>query len=255
MIAWVPALNSQPMFPPRLHEPAVSSRAAAGRLLAIDCSTERLVLAVSDGDRHFTRDEEGAARASSRLLPLAFELLGEAGMDVSMLDAVAFAAGPGAFTGLRTACACAQGLAVGRGLPLLALDSLALVAEDARAQGVRGAGWVAMDARMGEAYAGAYHWQDDGWLVDEPPALWAPDELAARWAGEPPAWVAGSALAALGLPCGAARRVEHAHDRAAALLRLAQQAWQAGAEIDAAQALPLYVRDKVAFTTAERLSR
>jgi tRNA threonylcarbamoyladenosine biosynthesis protein TsaB len=243
------------MFPPRLHEPALSSRAAAGRLLAIDCSTERLVLALGSRDRHFTRDEEGAARASSRLLPLAFELLGEAGLDVSMLDAIAFAAGPGAFTGLRTACACAQGLAVGRGVPLLALDSLALVAEDARAQGVRGAGWVAMDARMGEAYAGAYRWQDDRWRVDAPPALWSPDALAARWASQPPAWVAGSALAALALPSGAARRVEQTHDRAAALLRLAQQAWQAGAEIDAAQALPLYVRDKVALTTAERLSR
>jgi tRNA threonylcarbamoyladenosine biosynthesis protein TsaB len=240
------------MFPPRLHEPRPSPAAAAGRLLAIDCSTERLVLAVGAGGRCWTRDEEGAARASSRLLPLAFELLAEAGLDITMLDAIAFAAGPGAFTGLRTACACAQGLAVGRGLPLLALDSLALVAEDARGQGGAGPGWVAMDARMGEAYAGAYRWQHDGWRVVEPPALWAPAALADRWASEPPAWVAGSALAALALPSGAARRVEQPQDRAAALMRLAQQAWQAGAAVDAAQALPLYVRDKVALTTAER---
>jgi tRNA threonylcarbamoyladenosine biosynthesis protein TsaB len=243
------------LFPPRLHEPRPLSRTAAGRLLAIDCSTERLVLGLGDGERGWTRDEEGAARASSRLLPLAFELLAEAGLDVRTLDAIAFAAGPGAFTGLRTACACAQGLAVGGGLPLLALDSLALVADDARAQGAHGAGWVAMDARMGEAYAGAYHWQDDGWCVVEPPALWTPDALAARWASEAPAWVAGSALAALALTSGTARRVEPPQDRAAALLRLAQQAWQAGAAMDAAQALPLYVRDKVALTTAERMSR
>jgi len=240
------------MFPPRLHEPRPSSRTAAGRLLAIDCSTERLVLAVSAGDRCCTRDEEGAARASSRLLPLAFELLGEAGQDISTLDAIAFAAGPGAFTGLRTACACAQGLAVGRGLPLLALDSLALVAEDARAQGASGTGWVAMDARMGQAYAGAYGWQDGAWQVFEAPAVWSPEALAQRWTNEPPAWVAGSALAALALTSGAARRIEQPRDRAAALLRLAQQAWQAGAAVDAAEALPLYVRDKVALTTAER---
>jgi tRNA threonylcarbamoyladenosine biosynthesis protein TsaB len=243
------------MFPPRFHEPRPSSRSAAGRLLAIDCSTERLVLAVGGPNRAWTRDEEGAARASSRLLPLAFELLAEAGLGIASLDAIAFAAGPGAFTGLRTACACAQGLAVGGGLPLLALDSLALVAEDARGQGAAGAGWVAMDARMGEAYAGAYHWQDGGWWVIEPPALWTPDALVARWADEPPAWVAGSALAALALPSGAARRIEQPQDRAAALLRLAQQAWQAGATLDAAQALPLYVRDKVALTTAERCAR
>lgn len=240
------------MFPPRLHEPRPSSGAAAGRLLAIDCSTERLVLAVGDATQARTRDEEGAARASSRLLPLTFELLAEAGLDISMLDAIAFAAGPGAFTGLRTACACAQGLAVGRGLPLLALDSLALVAEDARAQGASGAGWVAMDARMGQAYAGAYGWQGEAWQVFEVPALWSPEALAQRWAKEPPAWVAGSALAALALPSGAARRIDQPQDRAAALLRLAQQAWQAGAAVDAAEALPLYVRDKVALTTAER---
>jgi tRNA threonylcarbamoyladenosine biosynthesis protein TsaB len=240
------------MFPPRLPEPRPPSAVAVGRLLAIDCSTDRLVLGVSADGRGWTRDEEGAARASSRLLPLAFELLAEAGLDISLLDAIAFAAGPGAFTGLRTACACAQGLAVARGLPLLALDSLALVAEDARAHGAAGTGWVAMDARMGEAYAGAYRWQGDGWQLVEPPALWSPDALAQRWASEPPGWVAGSALAALALPSGAARRFEQPQDRAAALLRLAQQAWQAGAAVDAADALPLYVRDKVALTTAER---
>lgn len=241
------------MFPPRLHEPRPSSRAAAGRLLAIDCSTERLVLALGDGTRAWTRDEDGGARASARLLPLVFELLAEARIDIAALDAIAFAAGPGAFTGLRTACACAQGLAVGRGLPLLALDSLALVAEDARAQGAEGAGWVAMDARMGEAYAATYAWQaEGGWQTMAPPALWSPEALTTCWTNEPPAWAAGSALTALGLASGAAQRIEQPQDRAAALLRLAQQAWQAGAAVDAAQALPLYVRDKVALTTAER---
>ena len=86
------------------------------------------------------------------------------------------------------------------------------------------------------------------------PALWPLAALAAHWQAEAPACVAGSALDAFGdqLPTGSAERVPTEQDRAAALLRLAQQAWQAGQAIDPALALPLYLRDKVAQTTAER---
>lgn len=232
------------------------------RLLAIDCSTERLVLGLGDGARAWTRDEEGGARASSRLLPLLHELLAQAGLELAALDAIAFAAGPGAFTGLRTACAAAQGLALGAHKPVLALDSLALVAEDARAQGapVHALGWVAMDARMDEAYAAAYRWHDGRWRSEQAAALWSPEALAARWAAEPPAWVAGSALGAFGdarlaTVGGATLRLPHTQDRAAALLALARQAWDGGEAVDAAQAQPRYVRDKVALTSAERAAR
>jgi tRNA threonylcarbamoyladenosine biosynthesis protein TsaB len=236
---------------------------AMTRLLAIDCSTERLVLGLGDGARTWTRDEEGGARASSRLLPLLHELLAQAGLTLHALDAIAFAAGPGAFTGLRTACAAAQGLALGAdNKPVLALDSLAVVAEDARAQGapVHALGWVAMDARMDEAYAAAYRWQDGRWRGEQAAALWSPEALAARWAAEPPAWVAGSALGAFGdarlaTVGGATLRLPHMQDRAAALLALARQAWDGGEALDAAQAQPRYVRDKVALTSAERAAR
>ena len=80
------------------------------------------------------------------------------------------------------------------------------------------------------------------------------EALAARWAGASPTLVAGNALAAFGarLRTGDAVTVPDAAPRATALLRVAEQAWMDGEAVDAALALPLYVRDKVAQTEAER---
>jgi tRNA threonylcarbamoyladenosine biosynthesis protein TsaB len=226
------------------------------RLLAIDSATERLTVALVAGDQQWTAEEEGGARASLRLLPLAFELLERAGLAASQLDAVAFGRGPGAFTGLRAACAAAQGLALGIGCPVLPLDDLALVAEDALAQQIEAAQglWVAMDARMDQVYAGAYRYGAGAWQAVIEPALWTLPALAAAWASSPPHLVAGSAVTAFAgrLPFGDAVRVPQSRDRAAALARLARAAWAQGAAVDAADALPLYLRDKVALTTAER---
>jgi len=226
------------------------------RLLAFDTSTERLAVAVRSAAGDGLADEAGGALASAALLPRIRAMLADAGLRLSDLDAVAFGRGPGAFTGLRTSCAVAQGLGLGLGCPLLPLDSLLIVAEDAREQA--GAGdfdvGVAMDARMDEAYAGRYRWASGRWQTLLPPALYTLPALARQW-HEPPAWACGSALAAfgdrLGLPAGV-RRVAGERDRAAALLRLAQLAFDDGQGVDAADALPLYLRDKVALTTQER---
>ena len=234
-------------LPAALHEP---------RLLALDTATERLTLALVDGPRQWLADEPGAALASQRLLPLVFELLASAGLALRDLDAIAFGCGPGAFTGLRTACSVTQGLAFGAGLSVLSIDSLTLVAEDALTQHGAAAHrvWVAMDARMDEVYAAAYLYSPDGWWVAQAPALWPVAALAEAWRLDPPACVAGSALAAFGarLPTGAALCVAASQNRAAALASLARAAWRRGEAIDAALALPVYLRDKVAQTTAER---
>ena len=231
-----------------------TARPSEPRLLALDTATERLCVALVVGERQWVADEAGGALASARVLPLSFELLARAGIDVGGLDAIAFGRGPGAFTGLRTACSVAQGLALGAALPVLPIDSLALVAEDAFAQ--RGAAevWVAMDARMDEVYAAAYRRVDGNWQEAQAPALWALPALLEAWQHRPPACVAGTALVAFGprLPTGNALRVPATQDRAAALARLARAAWRRGEAVDAAQALPLYLRDKVALTSAER---
>jgi len=240
------------------------------KLLAIDSATERLALALVDDGRvpgaALARaacrieplDLEGGAAASAQALPRAMALLQGAGWRFSDLDAIAFGRGPGGFTGLRTACAVAQGLAFGQGLPVVPVDSLAIVAEDA----ARGAGlapgaivWVAMDARMDEIYAGCY--RDDGaagWRPVVEPSLTTPAALHALWQDAPPAVIAGSALSAFGarLQTGGARRLPDEQGRAAALGWLAAAGLARGDGVPADQALPVYLRDKVAQTTAER---
>lgn len=269
-------------------------------VLAFDTATETLALALHAGRRHappqpvavgpgaspanlgegagtdFALDLPGGAAASATLLPQARALLASAGLSWCDLDAVAFGRGPGAFTGLRTSAAVAQGLAFGIGCPVLPIDSLLIVAEAARAA----AGVpddeafdvaVAMDARMDEVYAARWCWQPAAftatltgtgtgtWQLLMAPCLTPPEAWALTWQGTPeappPVWVTGSAPAVFGarlpLPAGA-RVLDATAGRAAALLRLARAAAAAGAGVDAAQALPLYVRDKVAQTSAER---
>ena len=231
---------------------------AAVRLLAFDTSTERLAAGLQGPGGPHTLDAEGGAQASATLLPLLQSLLDQAGLAYADIDFIAFGRGPGAFTGLRTACAVAQGLGLGLGKPVLAIDSLLIVAEDARAQAAPGLAefdvGVAMDARMNEVYAAAYRWQDAGWTVQQAPGLYSLPALAEAWSALPLHAVAGSALNAFGdrLSLPVAQRVPHEQGRAAALLRLAVQAAAAGLGVDAANALPLYLRDKVALTTQER---
>jgi tRNA threonylcarbamoyladenosine biosynthesis protein TsaB len=242
------------------------------RLLAIDSATERLALAAIDDGRaahagaplvraacrieHL--DLDGGAAASAQALPMLMALLQRLGWTFADLDAIAFGRGPGGFTGLRTACAVAQGLAWGQGIPVVPVDSLAIVAEQAARRAGLATGavvWVAMDARMDEIYAGCYRDEGaSGWQPVVEPALTTPAALHASWRDAPPAVVAGSALAAFGerLQTGDAQREPLEHGRAAALGWLAAAGLARGDAVPADQALPVYLRDKVAQTTAER---
>ena len=223
-------------------------------LLAFDTSTERMAVALLHGGRVSGHEAAGGAQASAALIPAIRALLGGAGLEARTLDAIAFGRGPGAFTGLRMACAVAQGYAFGLGKPVLVLDTLLAVAEDARQRHAADDVWVAMDARMDEVYAAHYRHAGARWQVRDAPALYAVEALNRRWQDAAARAVAGSALQAFGprLECGRALRLPEALPRADALASLALAAWQDGAGVDAAEALPLYLRDKVAFTTAER---
>jgi tRNA threonylcarbamoyladenosine biosynthesis protein TsaB len=228
----------------------------SARLLAFDTSTEALSVALHCDAGSFEWNGPGGAAASAQLLPLIRNLLREAGVPLAQLQAIAFGSGPGAFTGLRIACAVAQGLAFGAALPVLPLDSLMIVAEGVRVEHADAPAEVdvVMDARMGEVYAGRYAWTGTLWQVSVAPALRSLDGLHAAWDVQPPRCVAGTALPAFGerLHSADALRIGGDIDRAAALLRLAQQRWVEEGGVDAAAALPLYLRDKVALTVAER---
>lgn len=227
------------------------------RLLAFDTSTDAMSTALRTPHGVLARDAAGGAQASAQLVPGLLALLDEAGCPIGELDAIAFGCGPGAFTGLRTACSVAQGLAFGAGKPVVPVDSLLIVAQDARTQlgeAMPETLWVAMDARMDEIYAGAYRWQAGRWSVTSAPALYTVEALNALWQAAPPACVAGSALDAFGdrLAIGAAQAVRRERSRAAALVEVAAQLLGQGRTVDAEHALPVYLRDKVALTTQER---
>lgn len=237
-----------------------ASITAPPRLLVMDTATEVVAVAACGPRGTFTRTAPGGAQASATLLTAIASVLADAGLHGNALDAVAFGAGPGAFTGLRTACAAAQGLAFGWGCPVLPLDDLAVWAEDSPWRHAPGEApvWVAVDARMGEVYAAAYHWVAPAeWRPDPAPALYTLDALASLFAAQPPQCVAGDAPAVFAerWPETASRRHGQVQDRPAALLRLALAAWRRGLAIDPAQALPMYLRDKVALTSAERAAQ
>lgn len=221
-------------------------------LLAFDTSTDTLSIAVQRGDAVWQHTGAGGAQASAALIPAIQRLLAEAGLGFDTLDAIVFGRGPGSFTGLRTACAVAQGLAFGarngQGTPVLPVDTLLAVAEEARHQHGCTQVLATLDARMDEVYSARYQWHDGIWQGDDDFGLCAPEavQVPAGWA------VAGNAHAVYGprLAPGALHR--HALPTATALLRLAPGLIAAGLAVPAAEALPRYVRDKVAKTTAER---
>ena len=218
------------------------------KLLAFDTSTEQLSIALQAGDSAPVREHAGAggAQASAALIPAIEALLAKAGLALSQLDAIAFGRGPGSFTGLRTACAVAQGLGFGSGVPVLPIDTLLAVAEEAHGRhGVERVVAV-LDARMGEVYSAMYERSGGNWRTVQAPRLSQPSAVLV-----PPGWaLAGNALALFPADVAAARF--DAMPSATALLRLAPSALAAGPSHPAAGALPLYIRDKVAQTTEER---
>lgn len=239
-------------------------------LIALDTATDRVHVALVSGEQTRAAELAGGAQASTTLLPSLNDLLAQAGLRWADVDAIAFGEGPGAFTGLRTACSTAQGLALGLDKPVIALNTLMAVAEDARAQTAStwadgDVVWVLQDARMDEMYVAAFAWQNQTWVCLHAPQLWPLDEPIRRWAGADAAQSAHTIplrLAGSGLQAYPDRfagiAAEHVWPQAAprgpALATLARQAWQRGDSVDAALALPRYVRDKVAQTTAERLA-
>ncbi len=225
------------------------------KLLAFDTSTERLTVAVQHGEHVVLRTAAGAAQASANLIPTLLAALAEADLALDLLDAVILGRGPGSFTGVRTACSVAQGLAFGarggRGIPVLPIDTLLAVAEDARHRHGCTHVVAVLDARMDEAYCAPFTFDAGAWSgsgdfsVCAPEAVVVPDGYT----------VAGNAQAIYGARLVPQATHVHALPEAAALLRLAPSLLARGMACAPAAALPLYVRDKVAYTTDERAVR
>jgi tRNA threonylcarbamoyladenosine biosynthesis protein TsaB len=232
------------------------------KLLAFDTSTDSMSIAVTDGSRVWLHTGAGGAQASSTLIPAILDLLAQAGLTLPGLDALVFGRGPGSFTGLRTACSVAQGLALGADLPVLPIDTLLAVAEEARFQHegkVEGAKTATslqvsalLDARMDEMYVQRFACLAGQWTPLGDCGLTRPENMQLD-PGD--SLLAGNVFNVYAgrLPVfpDALPRIT-ALPTATAMLRLAPAMLAAGQGVPASQALPLYVRDKVALTTDER---
>ena len=218
------------------------------KFAAFETSTEWCSVALwIDGEISGLEERAGNAH-SQRVLPMLQHLAAAAGIAVAQLDGVAFGAGPGSFTGLRIACGVAQGLALARGLPVVGVSTLAAMAEESGAARVV----ACLDARMREVYYAAIEKTGGRWQELIPAQCAAPAAVTLP-PGE--SWIGcGNGFATYG-SLGLANVIADIHPSAVAVARLAAPRLAAGEGLDAALAAPAYVRDKVAFTVAERNSR
>lgn len=222
------------------------------RVLAIESSTEWLSVAAGDESSLRERREHAGQTHSERVLALVESLLDECGWLLEDLDGIAFGAGPGSFTGVRIACGVAQGLALGVSKPVVPVPTLeALAQEAARVHGATRV-FACLDARMREVYVAAYERAADAWREVVAPSVAKPADVTApdgQWFGAGAGFKAYKELATrLGIRSVDDELIPSA--RAVAELALPRLA--AGAALDPADALPLYVRHRVALTTAER---
>ena len=239
----------------------------AFKFLAFDTSTDMMSVALSQGDQTWHHHGVGGANASAQLIPTVHALLAQAQWQLSDLTALVVGQGPGSFTGLRTACAVAQGLALGANLKVIPVDSLKAVAEDARHSLDPAQDWhvaSVMDARMGEVYVGVYAWHaaTSLWTLVQPLQVGPPEAMAAQLSRLklPKMVLAGNGFEVYkdrfplqefevgGVPVSCVAAVPHA----LALLRMAPALWAKQEAVDPEWVQPLYIRDKVAQTTAER---
>jgi tRNA threonylcarbamoyladenosine biosynthesis protein TsaB len=221
-------------------------------LLAIETSGEFCSLALARGETVFARHFPAGKRQAELALDTLEDLLREAQLALDVLEGIAYGEGPGAFTGLRVACGLTQGLALARSLPVVGVGTLEALAEES------GEGKVVacLDARMGEVYHAAYVRENGRWTQDCAPGLYGPGEVPALqgkgWTG------CGSGFAAYGeaLCARYAGQIDKTlpliSPTAQALLRLARPRFERREVRDAASAVPVYLRDKVALRTSER---
>lgn len=222
------------------------------RVLAIESSTAFIAVAAGDGAGIAQRCERSGSAHSERALPLIAEVLDERGWTLAEVDGIAFGAGPGSFTGVRIACGIAQGLALGADKPIVAVGTLTVLAEEARMCHSATRVFACLDARMHEIYIAALEYVQGEWVARLAPTVLKPDDVvvpAGRWWGAGDGFTVAPPLAAHASLDGVDAALLPS---ARALVALARAKLARGEGVAPALALPLYVRHRVALTSAER---
>ncbi len=221
-------------------------------ILAFDTSTEYLSLALLKGGETFRYDCNASQAHSQIILPQIQALLDSASLQLSDLQGIAFGAGPGSFTGVRIAAGVAQGLGFGANLPVVSVCTLLALAEASGADKVI----ACLDARMGEVYHAAYEKVDNAWQCIIEPGLYKPDAVpaiaGAGWVGAGSGWQTYAEQ----LSAAYVEQLQATQPQllpiADAILKLALPIFAKGEAKPASEAMPIYIRNRVALKTAER---
>jgi tRNA threonylcarbamoyladenosine biosynthesis protein TsaB len=226
----------------------------AVKILALDTSTEYCSAAVWRDGAVVERDVHAGQSHSTLLLGMVDEVLRESGVDVREVDAIAYGAGPGTFTGLRIGCGVAQGLAYAVERPVVGIGTLLALAVGSGDNRVV----CCLDARMHQVYHAAYAYTGSDWIVIHAPALYAPADVPPvaghGWAGCGSGFTAYREALVKRYAGQLARIAPDAHPRARDIATLAVAAYRNGEAVAPDEAAPYYVRDKVALKTDERTS-
>lgn len=221
-------------------------------LLAFDTSTEFLSIAIARGDALFSFNTLAGQSHSQWILPEIQKLLTSASIQLADLNGLVFGAGPGSFTGVRIAAGVAQGLAYGANLPVTGVCTLMAIAQASGADKVI----ACLDARMGEVYHAAYAQQNGVWQPVCAPGLYKPDAVPAiagvGWVGAGSGWQTYAETLSAQYDAQLAQVLPQLLPQATAMLQLAQPVFASGDALNAGDAMPIYIRNRVALKTAER---
>ncbi|MFZ2160750.1 MAG: tRNA (adenosine(37)-N6)-threonylcarbamoyltransferase complex dimerization subunit type 1 TsaB [Sideroxyarcus sp.] len=222
------------------------------RILSIETSTEYCSVALWQDGAVSERCELVGQKHSEVLIAMLDALLKESGLDVRDVDGIAFGKGPGSFTGVRIACGVAQGLALGADVGVVGVCTLQALAEASGKEKVI----AALDARMGELYLAAYEKRNGEWATVIEPCLCKPGDAPQvpgdNWYGAGSGFTINDAALSRHYGKQLIGADAQAVPQAAAVAQIAAVEFARGHAVDAALALPLYLRDKVALKTSER---
>ncbi len=226
------------------------------KILALETATEACSVALLNGDVVIARYVHQPQQQAQLVLPMVNDVLQEAALPLTSLDAIAFGRGPGSFTGLRVAASVTQGLAVASDLPVVPVSTLACMAQGMQRRFQASRVLTALDARMQEVYWAEYVLQNDLMVLNSveqvlPPAQ-VPLPAAGVYMAAGSGWQAYADILQTRFEGFIDSLQADVWPQAEDMLPLAKALYQQGAAVAAEQAIPVYLRDKVAKSKAER---
>ena len=227
------------------------------KILAIDTATEAcsaaLLIEDEAGQKMYTRYQLAPREHSRLILKMLDDLLAEAGLSVSDIDAIAFGQGPGSFMGLRIAAGVVQGIAFAQDIPVIPVSTLKAIAQRAHEETGSEHVLATIDARMDEVYWAAYSLQDQHWQLHDEERVISPEKITlpempagTTWLAAGNGWANYKDRLLQTANCKLPTILSECFPSAEVIAKLAAKEFKAGNTVPAAEAIPVYLRNDVA---------